>query len=786
MKTIKHLLIAVVVLLCSATASAYDVSYYHNGKRIYLNITDKINKTVEVTNSSGNDKYYGHVEIPSSCEVWIDGSYKTYSVTGIGERAFDSCKDLYSISIPNTIASIGSYAFSGCTKLKEIHITDLSTWCNIDFNRLANPLYEGAYLMVNGEIIRDLIIPEGVKEIKTLAFHGYKGLSSVHIPNSVTTIGKEAFQSCSGLYSISIPESVEKIDEAAFALCENLTSIIVEPGNNIYDSRDNCNAIIETATNTLITGCGRTIIPNTITSIAPYAFAGARSWVGEYFQGAYVTGSIKIPDSVTIIGEGAFYQCSELESVSIGKNVKTIDQVAFSGTGVELVFISDLSAWCMIDFKTNSSHPFNSNSGGGALYLDGNIIRDLEIPDNITLIKQYAFYNCSGFTSVRIPDKVDYIDKYAFAGCSRLNKITFPRSITSIGDGAFSDCSKLEQIICKKGIPPTISYNTFKNVPTSTILDVPAGTKNAYTNADGWKYFSNIKETVYYYTIEYVIDGETIAIDSVACGSKISLIEAPVKEGYTFSGWSEAPAIMPAEDVVIEGSFTLNSYAVTYLIDGEEFAVDSVAYGSEVILRDEPTKEGHTFSGWSEVPETMPAKDIIVEGSFSVNSYLLTYKIDGATYATDSITYGATITPIAEPTKEGYTFSGWSEIPETMPAEDIIVEGSFSVNSYTVTFMIDGDVYETATVEFGAEIELPTPAEKPGYIFSGWLDVPTTMPAKDIVIEGKFEIDTTGINTVTLDLEKNEVYNLKGQRITESKNLTRGIYIVNGKKTLVK
>ncbi|MBQ8450873.1 MAG: InlB B-repeat-containing protein, partial [Bacteroidaceae bacterium] len=162
------------------------------------------------------------------------------------------------------------------------------------------------------------------------------------------------------------------------------------------------------------------------------------------------------------------------------------------------------------------------------------------------------------------------------------------------------------------------------------------------------------------------------------------------------------------------------------------------------------------------------------------------YKIDGETYATDSITYGATITPIAEPTKEGHTFSGWSEIPETMPAKDIIVEGSFSVNSYTVTFMIDGDVYETATVEFGAEIELPTPAEKPGYIFSGWLDVPTTMPAKDIVIEGKFEIDTTGINTVTLDLEKNEVYNLKGQRITESKNLTRGIYIVNGKKTLVK
>ena len=100
--------------------------------------------------------------------------------------------------------------------------------------------------------------------------------------------------------------------------------------------------------------------------------------------------------------------------------------------------------------------------------------------------------------------------------------------------------------------------------------------------------------------------------------------------------------------------------------------------------------------------------------------------------------------------------------------------------------MVEGEVYETMTVEYGAEIELPTPPEKEGYIFTGWIGVPATMPAKDIVIEGRFEVDTTGINAVILDLEKNEVYNLKGQRITESENLTRGIYIVNGKKVYIK
>ena len=121
-----------------------------------------------------------------------------------------------------------------------------------------------------------------------------------------------------------------------------------------------------------------------------------------------------------------------------------------------------------------------------------------------------------------------------------------------------------------------------------------------------------------------------------------------------------------------------------------------------------------------------------------------------------------------------------------MPANDVVVEGTFSINSYTVTFMVDGEVYETMAVEYGAEIELPTPPEKEGYIFTCWIGVPATMPAKDIVIEGRFEVDTTGINTVKLDLEKNEVYNLKGQRIIESENITRSIYIVNGKKVYIK
>jgi len=199
----------------------------------------------------------------------------------------------------------------------------------------------------------------------------------------------------------------------------------------------------------------------------------------------------------------------------------------------------------------------------------------------------------------------------------------------------------------------------------------------------------------------------------------------------------------------------------------------------------EPTKEGHTFRGWSDIPETMPASDVTVEGTFTVNHYTITYMIDGEVYATDSIAYGAKIEPMQEPTKEGHTFSGWSDIPETMPASDVTVEGTFTVNYYTVTFVVDGEVYQSISVKYGTEIELPAAPEKEGYIFTGWIDVPATMPAEDIVIEGKFEINT-GIGITNFDLEKDEIYNLNGLRIINTEDITRGIYIINGKKVLVK
>ena len=185
-------------------------------------------------------------------------------------------------------------------------------------------------------------------------------------------------------------------------------------------------------------------------------------------------------------------------------------------------------------------------------------------------------------------------------------------------------------------------------------------------------------------------------------------------------------------------------YKLSYFVDGESYKIHKYEVGESITPEAEPTKEGYTFSGWSDIPTTMPAKDVTVTGSFSVNKYKLIYKVDGEEYKSYNVEYGATITPEAAPTKEGYTFSGWSDIPATMPAKDVTVTGSFSVNKYTVSYVIDNEVFREDKLEYGAKIVPPEAPKRDGYDFS-WGDYPEIMPAKDIVITGTY---VTGINGV--------------------------------------
>ena len=269
--------------------------------------------------------------------------------------------------------------------------------------------------------------------------------------------------------------------------------------------------------------------------------------------------------------------------------------------------------------------------------------------------------------------------------------------------------------------------------------------------------FNSQNSEVYKFKLVYYVDGEFYKSMDVAYGTTITPEVEPAKEGYTFSGWSEIPKKMPPMDVAVTGNFTANKYKLIYMVDGANYKTSDIEYGTAITLEETPTKEGYTFSGWNEIPTTMPAKDVTITGTFSINKYKLIYKVDGADYKIYEIEYGATITVDATPIKEGYSFSGWSDIPATMPANDVTVTGTFVANKYKLIYQVNGADYKSYEVEYGAAITPEAAPTKEGYSFSGWSDIPSTMPAKDVTITGSFTQVDYEIEGIKYEVSGNDV-----------------------------
>ena len=381
----------------------------------------------------GTSRYTGGV---STEQHYAFGSYKTYyipeslktlTVTGgnILYGAFYGCS-LTSVDIGNGVTSIGKYAFNACTALTSVHIDDIASWCNISFgNLLSNPLYYAEKLYLNGELVTDLVIPNTVDKINSYAFYNCTSLTSVEIGDSVTSIGSGVFCGCDSLTSVEIPNSVTSIGSSAFSNCTSLTSV------EIGDS---------------------------VTSIGYSAFENCTSLT-----------NVEIPDSVTSIGSDAFYKCTSLTSVEIGDSVTSIGNYAFdSCTSLTSVHIDDIVSWCNISFGNTLANPLYYAK---KLYLNGELVTDLVIPNTVDKINSCAFSGCTSLTSVVIGDSVTSIGDSAFEYCTSLTSVDIGNGVTSIGKYAFDSCTSLTSVEIGDSVT-SIGERAFYNCTSLTSVEI--------------------------------------------------------------------------------------------------------------------------------------------------------------------------------------------------------------------------------------------------------------------------------------------------------------------------
>jgi len=378
------------------------------------------------------------------------------SVTSIGSHAFNGCRDLTSITIPDSVTSIGSHAFYDCGDLTSVTIPDSVTligegafsYChsmtsagpigggyNYEFGWTESiPSYAFSY-----SDLTSVTIPDSVTSIEGNAF-SYSDLTSVTIPDSVASIGSHAFEGCRDLTSITIPDNVISIEEFTFSHCSSLTSVMLPDSITSIGERafSYCSSLTSvTIPDSVISIGGHAFhycdnltsvtIPDSVTSIGNGAFEGCRELT-----------SVTIPNSVITIGDSAFKDCSGLTSVTILDGVTQIEDWVFYGcSNLTSIMIPDsITSIGSNAFYDCSGLSTAGPSGGGYAY---EFAWTESVPEN-------AFYGCNGLTHVTIPDSVTSIGRHAFNGCINLNSVTIPDSVTSIEYSAFDDCSSLTDV----------------------------------------------------------------------------------------------------------------------------------------------------------------------------------------------------------------------------------------------------------------------------------------------------------------------------------------------------
>ena len=634
MKTIKFLLTTIAVLLGSVMANAYDFEV----DGIYYNIISATDLTAEVTN--GDNKYTGDVIIPST----VNYKSKDLAVIAIGGGGFSGCTELNSITIPNSVKTIGGSAFEDCSSL--ISIT----------------------------------IPDSVTRIHSQTFEDCSSLTSIIIPNSVITIGREAFSGCSSLTNITIPNNVISIEEGAFNKCTSLKELRIEDGdtnlemgaNSFTESekeKEDDNDVrwnyyhyglfYDCPLETLYLGRNLNYTIGVYSESCGYRCHRYHYYYSPFYQKRELK-SVTIGNLVTTIGKELLDDCYNLQKITIPKNVISIGDRAISPS-VDELHIEDGEiplelGWGYLENDYGMDEYYVNifyNSYIKKLYLGRNLtsapptteyehmrggifagskLKSVIIGNNVTSINEQLFSGCDSLSTITIGNNVKSIHKNAFSNCDSLTSITIPKNVEYIDSDAFYNCSSLRYLhiedneINLKGDAEAFSDEQFYNCPieelylgrNTTDVDINLNNiksltiGNPVTNVDKYGTFNSSLETITLMCSNPPVIAWECFLSSNYVNSVVYVPQGTLAAYQVADVWKD---FWDIQEYVLDKKFCVN-----YYIDGEFYAVDSVKHCDTIILREEPIKEGYTFSGWSEVPEIMPAHDVEIYGNFIFSS----------------------------------------------------------------------------------------------------------------------------------------------------------------------
>lgn len=483
----KLIVLAFISTLWSINMNAFEY------EGIIYDILSADNKTACVARQVSTDQIKGDVQIPR--KVSCQG--RQYTVTEIAGWAFSNCDQMTSITIPATIKTIGYSAFYWCDGLKAVYSENLAVWCGISFGggTECNPLSLAHHLYVNGEEVKDLVIPEGVTSIGGHSFQDATALTSVVIPSSVTKIGDEAFAGCSSITNLSIASGVKVIGFNAFGGCSGLKEVTIPEGTEHLEPGAfyHCGQLASVS------------LPQSLLSIGNYAFEQCRSLTSieipdqvvelgarAFYECDELT-SVKLSDNIPEIGDWTFTRCYKLKSINIPKNLKRLgDYSLFWCSSIEELTLpstlTDISSSALISCKgirslivedgnpkylSENSVLFNYDKTTLMFFPAQSDITHYDIPTTVTTILPAAFSGCqlksitlptlteigddafggmAQLESIALPSSINKICFGAFSGCKSLKEVDIPDNVQSIDRAAFSDCSSLVRVHLPEGL----------------------------------------------------------------------------------------------------------------------------------------------------------------------------------------------------------------------------------------------------------------------------------------------------------------------------------------------